>query len=193
MRRKLLTLCSAVSLLLCAAACVLWASSYVSGRGVVVTRFLYEEGFADVPPGVIPADHYRIFYLGASNGRALFNTHRMAQDGGSRGEWPGDPQWHAYAPADLISRPTRWWHTLGFSFDPAASGFDGRGDDVWVILPLWVPALLAAILPAWAVLSRRSAARRRGAGRCLACGYDLRATPDRCPECGREPAAPAAA
>jgi hypothetical protein len=53
-----------------------------------------------------------------------------------------------------------------------------------VMLPDWFVALIFAILPAiWLYRWRRS--RRRFAARlCQTCGYDLRATPDRCPECG---------
>ena len=64
----------------------------------------------------------------------------------------------------------------------------------WFILPCWTAALLFAALPAhWALgLRRRRAARRTKAGLCAACGYDLRATPGRCPECGKaSPTTPA--
>lgn len=56
-------------------------------------------------------------------------------------------------------------------------------------LPLYLPCLLFAILPAHFVLRlrrRRRVARRLALGCCVACGYDLRASSGRCPECGRE-------
>jgi hypothetical protein len=61
-----------------------------------------------------------------------------------------------------------------------------------IFLPAWLVVFVAAILPAcWYAhwVSRRG----KPVGYCPACGYDLRATPDRCPECGKVPTkAPAA-
>jgi len=48
----------------------------------------------------------------------------------------------------------------------------------FVALALLVPAFIVHL----AIEQRRR--RRECAGRCLLCQYDLRATPDRCPECG---------
>jgi hypothetical protein len=57
---------------------------------------------------------------------------------------------------------------------------------IWGIPP-WQALLPALVLPSAKVglLIRRR--RRKIQGCCPVCGYDLRATPDRCPECGAIP------
>jgi hypothetical protein len=57
-----------------------------------------------------------------------------------------------------------------------------------VMFPHWAAALVFGAAPAlWAVrriVRRTLSRRRRRAGRCPDCGYDLRASPGQCPECG---------
>ncbi|HEY8667492.1 MAG TPA: hypothetical protein VIL86_12555 [Tepidisphaeraceae bacterium] len=62
-----------------------------------------------------------------------------------------------------------------------------------IIFPGWLPALLFAILPALWLRRWRIERKRNRVGFCKTCGYDLRATPNRCPECGTIAAAPPAA
>lgn len=50
---------------------------------------------------------------------------------------------------------------------------------------MFLPLALLQIPIAIVLFTRFRGGRRRKLGLCVKCGYDLRATPERCPECGR--------
>jgi hypothetical protein len=57
-------------------------------------------------------------------------------------------------------------------------------DPGFVAIPYWALAAGMAALSLWAMLRRRSQRERLLPGHCIACGYDLRASHEKCPECG---------
>ena len=86
-------------------------------------------------------------------------------------------------------RPGRWPDgtngTIGFVYETDKTG---RSPYTALAVPWWAIAALPATSAALAIASWTRSRRRRKLGRCPSCGYDLRATPDRCPECGASPA-----
>lgn len=69
---------------------------------------------------------------------------------------------------------------------------DGKAFDLrigrWLHFRAMSPWPVVALLAIYPMLTLFALRRRPPEGHCQGCGYDLRATPDRCPECGRLPA-----
>jgi hypothetical protein len=178
MTRRLLSLLATLSLLLGVSVVTLWAYSYWTGtvfqrsdlgdsmswrvcRGRVVILRVGQTTLTDPPgpiwvvPGVTPVWERPVSWR--------FST--------------GDPR-RLLAEIDGLGM-TRDWHVAGLAVYAYTS--PGIAATAWHI-PLWLPALLLTIGPAARLLTLR---RRSRSGHCRRCGYDLRATPERCPECGR--------
>jgi hypothetical protein len=199
--RRLFTLCSAVSLLLCVATAVSWAWSYrefVDAGRITSTRG--DDAYTQ-----------HLIRLGATGGRFLFTWRdvvwlRTNPDTAEvEPRWDREtvgPFWERQPTIDLsrtfpAQRNERTWRVAaaGCRFDRLIQDADastpGMTGVVLVVPHAYAFAALAVLPSAFLVrlLRRRRAAR---VGRCPSCGYDLRATPERCPECGTVTAKPAA-
>jgi hypothetical protein len=82
-----------------------------------------------------------------------------------------------------------WWRRHGVNWRPGPMDSPEIGvRDRVLSMPILLLVLLFAV-PAyvlWVVRRRMIRVVRLQEGRCLICNYDLRATPDQCPECGHK-------
>ena len=176
MRHRPFTPLSALSLLLCVSLVAVWIATL--HRPWTIT---WADG-----PGVLRGA--RLHRGAVSFARVTFRTAPP----------PWDPKWRLN---DILSWRTR---AGGHGDVPAAFGFDfyderpatnnvmfSAGTLAFRVMfvPMWAMVAFTGIMPVLRVRRGvyRRAARRRGL--CVACGYDLRATPERCPECGETPPA----
>jgi hypothetical protein len=182
MRRMLLNLAVACSLALCLATFVFWLRSYTSADAVG------------------HAGQYRAGEVSFINGR----LHVWVWATGDP-SWAGRAWWSGWRYA-APSATNSWAYRLAGGTVTSSFGFAGtsflrqslpRGafgaDTIWHFhTPAWALVLAAAVPPAWWACRwhRERTARARELGLCPSCGYDLRATPDRCPECGAVPDVP---
>ena len=172
MKRRVFNFAAGVSLVLCLATCVLWVRSY---------RRLDDVRLFPNPQ--------RYWLVRSADGRL------HAQQ-----TWASGPYWQGrsseYSSGELgravySNLPFRW-RIAGFGYGhlTVPSGTGPTLNAHVYLMPHAFPAMVFAVAPVlWlrAALSRR---RTRAAGLCARCGYDLRASPDRCPECGAATAKP---
>ena len=151
-KRRLLTLAAAASLLLCVGTLALWVRSY----RIADAAFYY--------------DGWRLWWAQSWAGGIKLYL--------SSTEWPKTGfSYIGDEPQSWAGRAREFNFSLDFGSLPG------------ITFPHWVLCTATGIP---AMLLIRTSRRRRPAGVCPACGYDLRATPARCSECGAVPAAPAA-
>ena len=162
LRRRVFTALSVLSLLLCVATLALWGRSY---RYVDRVRWI----------GIYETTH-QYFALESHRGLCALRSSRQDNRGLPIPENPGWAYLTARTGDPLSFLPKERF--LGFGYVHV-----GRiNRTVW--LPHWSLALLFAILPALHLRAAIRLRRLNRIGHCPRCGYDLRATPERCPECG---------
>jgi hypothetical protein len=174
MSRRFFILLSALSLVLCAATSILWVRSY-----------WVADGLGHYDPAIKWTDAYEQHSWSLQTSRGRFYFFRGV-DWPKHMEWTSDAGW-IYAkshPSELkfINDESAHWfgsHGLGvsaFSFGAVAG--------VEAMSPHWLVCAAAMMLPTARFALKWRSRRRIALGRCSSCGYDLRATPDHCPECG---------
>ena len=169
-RRRLLNLLTALSLLMCVAFLALWVRSHWICD-------LCDLGIRHV--GSDNRSTTTLLCSAGGGGLSLFFTHETWPDDSFGGPRVAGTDW-TWETEDLAVPISTLWHFSSFWGSRADHGT--KATEFGVGFPFWVLVAVFGAAPAVRLLLRR----RHPRGRCKVCGYDLRATPGRCPECGTE-------
>jgi hypothetical protein len=117
-----------------------------------------------------------IYQLQLDRGSVLFFDYTSQEEADSPLTW---------SVIDASSGPRVGYRGLGFIYKPWSTH-----DPIFFIgLPLWIAIVPLALADVLCIGRFRQQRHRAAHGLCARCGYDLRATPSACPECGAVPAA----
>jgi hypothetical protein len=188
MKRWLFNILLASSLLLCLASAILWGRSYFVGEVAQCYRMTTLDAMNDDCENYLLSSGNGGVALGWGMHRFRTSTaEEMTQLRKEKLGYVYDGRFHAswasFASPLRYAGPTSdpEHYALGFGFEYGSSG-PRRG---WrVKFPWALPCAAAAVYPVVVFWRRRRAAKVRNAGCCSHCGYDLRASKERCPECG---------
>jgi hypothetical protein len=170
MRRRLLNFLTALSLLLCVAAVAFGAR----------TIGHWEFGHWSGP-------HHHLNFYSWSGVVGLTGTVGDALLEGADDRWyhhRGVNPGYTMAAGPVRPGPGRWGFGLHLNRTTGPLWRVGNWVIVSIFLPWWFVVAVTAALPARWLWRRREQRRRRRRSLCPACGYDVRATPGQCPECG---------
>jgi hypothetical protein len=176
-KRRLLDLLTVASLLLCVAVASLWVRShFVEDQACWTASTSRRLGFIS-SLGRVKVWHSTLL-------RPAADTY-----GAPGWSYSSDRPSRALQP-DVPGDAATGWNPFGIGAWDRAHG-QGRYHSRGVLVGYWLPAALLAVPPAlwlWRLPARRAgrARSRSFRGLCPGCGYDLRGTPERCPECGAD-------
>ena len=160
-----------------------WNPFYARESWVVdgdhVHYFVYQASFGG---GRVWAHRsYRRWILDSGEAHADFNRTHAGSSGAGWSDLPDRSWWYRPRGNSRLNRVGLFYER---SVNQASPSFVNIS---WIVtVPYWILLLPGLAGPYWVgrMLRWRRQQRWRVSGRCTGCGYDLRATLDRCPECG---------
>ena len=200
-KRIFLAIAMTLSLLLFAATVALWVRSFRASDSISRSNWT-EQPLNDEAREYAKLKGFDANFIGHGEGLSL-NTYRgriifcrglqlnvtSRWDEDFEKKYVNKPNWSRTtaaiddmsAPGGELSGLLGW---LGFGDTETQYASEWRSSYRYVSVPMWFIAIVTLVFPFVFTRKALRTKRRRKNGLCLSCGYDLRGSGERCPECG---------